>query len=46
MIRSYVAPINLYFANLRQAQVIALVLAIPMAVWFDQRSKRIVHVER
>lgn len=45
---SFVREDNIYFANLRQAQIIALVviaLAAPFAVWLNQRSKRIVGVE-
>ncbi len=45
---SFVREDNIYFANLRQAQIIALAvmaLAIPFAVWLNHRSKRIVYVE-
>lgn len=45
---SFVREDNIYFANLRQAQLIALAvmaLAVPLAVWLNQRSKRIVRVE-
>jgi phosphatidylglycerol:prolipoprotein diacylglycerol transferase len=45
---SFVREDNIYFANLRQAQIIALVvmaLAVPLAAWLTQRSKRIVGVE-
>lgn len=45
---SFVREDNIYFANLRQAQIIALAvmaLAVPFAVWLNQRSKRIVGVE-
>ncbi len=45
---SFVREDNIYFANLRQAQIIALAimaLAAPLAVWLNQRSKRIIRVE-
>jgi phosphatidylglycerol:prolipoprotein diacylglycerol transferase len=45
---SFVREDNIHFANLRQAQLIALAvmaLAVPLAVWLNQRSKRIVRVE-
>lgn len=45
---SFVREDNIYFANLRQAQIIALAvmtLAILFAVWLTQRSKRTVYVE-
>lgn len=45
---SFAREDNIYFANLRQAQIIALAvmaLAIPLVVWLNQRSKKIVYVE-
>ncbi len=45
---SFVREDNIYFANLRQAQLIALVtmaVAVPLIAWLNQRSKRIVGVE-
>jgi phosphatidylglycerol---prolipoprotein diacylglyceryl transferase len=45
---SFVREDNLYFANLSQAQVIALAvmaLAIPLSLWLHQRRRKMVHVE-
>ena len=45
---SFVREDNIYFANLRQAQIIALAViavAVPLAVRLNQRTKRIVRAE-
>jgi phosphatidylglycerol:prolipoprotein diacylglycerol transferase len=45
---SFVREDNIYFANLRQAQIIALAvmaLAVPLIVWLNQRSRRTISAE-